>query len=149
MMSFLRRAVLVLALVTSLPAVAEDDLPDTAATPTAESAAAAAQAELDAIGEAMANPLSYLWLIFTQNDLIWPDGDLLDDLDLDAKPQNVFMLSPVLSMQLTENWKTIFRPVIPIVSYNTIDNVNFSTSTPTSFSGIDRKRASGLGDIVL
>jgi hypothetical protein len=149
MMRFLRRAVLVVALVTSLPAVAEDQLPDTAATPTAESDAAAAQAELDAIGEAMANPLSYLWLMFTQNDLIWPDGDLLDDLDLDAKPQNVFMLSPVLSMQLTENWKTIFRPVIPIVSYNTLDNVNFSTSSPTSFTGIDRSRSSGLGDIVL
>ena len=59
------------------------------------------------------------------------------------------MLNPVLSFQLTEKWKTIVRPVIPIVSFNTVDNVNFSTDTPAGTIGIDRERESGLGDIVL
>ena len=35
--------------------------------------------EIDKIAEALANPLSYLWLLFTQNDTIWFDGDLMDD----------------------------------------------------------------------
>lgn len=106
-------------------------------------------AELDAIGEAMANPLSYLWLLFMQNDTIWPDGDILDDLDLDPKVQNTFLLQPVLSVQLTEQWKTIFRPVIPIQSFNTVDNINFSTGATGNTVGIDRSRETGLGDIVL
>jgi hypothetical protein len=104
--------------------------------------------DLDAIGEAMANPLSYLWLMFMQNDTIWNNGEILNDLGLDAEPQNVFLLQPVLSMQLTEKWKTIFRPVLPIVSYNTVDNVNLSTVTP-GVTGITRERETGLGDIVL
>lgn len=32
------------------------------------------------IAEALANPLSYLWLIFMQNDTSWYDGDILDRL---------------------------------------------------------------------
>ena len=107
------------------------------------------QAELDAIGEAMANPLSYLWLMFMQNDTIWSDGDILDDLDLDAKAQNTFLVNPVLSVQLTEQWKTIIRPVIPIHSFNTLDNINFSTGTTQDTFGISRSRETGLGDIVL
>ena len=109
----------------------------------------AASDDLDAIGEAMANPLSYLWLAFMQNDLVWPEGDVLDRLNKDARPQNTFLLNPVLSIQLTERWKTIIRPVIPIVSFNVVDNVNFSTGTPVSPAGVQRERETGLGDIVL
>ena len=32
-----------------------------------------------------------------------------------------------MSIQLTEDWKTIFRPVIPINSFETVDNVDIST----------------------
>ena len=150
-------------LLVALPAVGdEESAAESAATaeaaagqgevsvePSAMSEVAAKKAEMDAIAEAMANPLSYLWLAFMQNDTIWPEGDLLDAQNKDGNPQNVFMLNPVLSIQLTEKWKTIFRPVIPIVSYNTFDNVNFSTDTPGNLTGVERERESGLGDIVL
>jgi hypothetical protein len=142
----LRIVVLVLSLLMALTAAAEEEAP---AVPSASSKVAADKAEMDAIAEAMANPLSFLWLAFMQNDTIWPEGDLLDTQNENADPQNVFMLNPVLSVQLTEKWKTIFRPVIPIVSYKTLDNVNFSTDSPGNLTGINSDRESGLGDIVL
>jgi hypothetical protein len=109
----------------------------------------AVEQNLDAVAEAMANPLSYLWMLSTQNDTIWYDGDLVDDLGEDAKVQNTLLINPVLSMQLTENWKAIFRPVIPINSFETVDNVNISTDTPGAVTGVDFDRETGLGDIVL
>ena len=105
--------------------------------------------DLDAIGEAMANPLSYLWLMFMQNDTIWNQGKALNRQNLDGKAQNVFMLNPVLSIQLTEKWKTIFRPVIPINAFNTLDGVGIVSTTPAPTLGVNRNSESGLGDIVL
>ena len=104
---------------------------------------------LDAIGEAMANPLSYLWLTFMQNDTVWYDGDIADALGEDPKAQNTFLFQPVISMQLTEQWKMVLRPVIPINSFETVDNVNLSTTNPGQVTGIDFARETGIGDIVL
>jgi hypothetical protein len=101
------------------------------------------------IAEALANPLSYLWLMFTQNDTKWYDGDLLDRLGEDAKVQNTFLIQPVMSIQLTEKWKTIFRPVIPINSFDTVDGIDISTDTPAGITGVDFDRETGLGDIIL
>ena len=101
------------------------------------------------LAEAMANPLSYLWLMFTQNDTKWYDGDIMDSLGEDSKIMNTTLLMPVLSMQLTEKWKTIFRPVIPINSFDTIGNVDISTGTVPEITGIEFDRKTGLGDIVL
>jgi hypothetical protein len=105
--------------------------------------------EMDKIGEAMANPLSYLWLLFTQNDTIWYDGEIAKRLGEDAKVQNTFLLNPVLSLQLTENWKAIIRPVIPINSFETVGGVDVSTTTPGQVTGVNFERETGLGDIVL
>jgi hypothetical protein len=52
-------------------------------------------------------------------------------------------------MQLTEQWKMVLRPVIPINSFETVDNVNLSTTTPGQVTGVDFKRETGIGDIVL
>ncbi|MEN8757715.1 MAG: hypothetical protein ABF303_04565 [Desulfobacterales bacterium] len=101
------------------------------------------------IAEALANPLSYLWLMFTQNDTKWYDGDLLDRLGEDAKVQNTLLIQPVMSMQLTEEWKTILRPVIPINSFETVGNVDITTGTVPDITGIDFDRETGLGDIIL
>jgi hypothetical protein len=101
------------------------------------------------IAEAMLNPLSYLWLAFMQNDTTWYDGDLMDQLNEDSKVQNTTLIMPVLSMQLTEKWKTIIRPVIPINSFNTVGGVDISTSTTPSVTGVDFDRETGLGDMVL
>jgi hypothetical protein len=97
----------------------------------------------------MANPLSYLWLMFNQNDTVWYDGDVADALGEDAKVQNTFLINPVIPMQLTEKWKLVLRPVIPINSFETVDNVNITTDTPGRVSGVDFKRKTGIGDVVL
>lgn len=101
------------------------------------------------IAEAMNNPLSYLWLLFIQNDAAWWTGDKLDMLNTGTKFQNTTLIQPVMSVQLTEKWKSIFRPVIPINSFNTVGNMNISTDTPGQVTGVDFERKTGLGDIVL
>ena len=117
--------------------------------PLSASAPPSDMSEEDQIAEALANPLSYLWLMFTQNDTIWYDGDIADALGEDAKVQNTLLIQPVLSFQLTKNWKTIIRPVIPINSFETVGNVDISTTTPGGVTGVDFERKTGLGDIVL
>jgi hypothetical protein len=84
-----------------------------------------------------------------QNDTIRYDGDILDALGEDAQTQNITLIQPVLSMQLTKKWKTIFRPVIPINSFKVPGNVNISTENPGQITGVDLDRETGLGDIVL
>jgi hypothetical protein len=111
--------------------------------------AAGEMSEEEKIAEAIANPLSYLWLLFMQNDTFSYDGDALDGLGESAKTQNVFLINPVLSLQLTQKWKMIFRPVIPINSFNTVDNVTVSAGNPSTPIGVDFERETGLGDIVL
>lgn len=101
------------------------------------------------IAEAMANPLSNLWLIFIQNDTTWYKGDLLDTLGEDTKVQNTTLIQPVMPFQLTEEWKVIFRPVIPINSFETVENVDISTGAVPSITGVDFERKTGLGDVVL
>jgi hypothetical protein len=105
--------------------------------------------EMAKMGEALANPLSYLWLAFLQNDTKWYDGDLLDTLNEDSKVQNTLLIQPVMSFQLTEKWKTIFRPVIPINSFETVGNVDITTGTVPEITGVDFERETGLGDIIL
>ena len=64
------------------------------------------------INEMINNPLGELWMLFTQNDTTWYDGDALDFLGEDKKVFNTTTLMPVMPFQLTENWKYIFRPVV-------------------------------------
>jgi len=117
--------------------------------PSAEKAGEADEAAK--IAEALANPLSYLWLMFTQNDTTWYDGDILDRLGEDTKVMNTTLIMPVLSIQLTEKWKTIFRPVIPINSFDTVDNLNVSVDNvgESTIIGAEFDRKTGMGDIVL
>jgi hypothetical protein len=102
------------------------------------------------IAEMVANPLSYLWIMQLQNDTAWWKGDLLDDLDEDAKIMNTTVIQPVMAMQLTTAWKMIFRPIIPIQSFETLRRVNIILDEPAEerLSG-DFSRKTGLGDIIL
>lgn len=102
-----------------------------------------------AIAAAMLNPLSYLWLLFAQNDLITYDGRAMDRIGESKQLQNSTLLMPVLSQQLTEDWKVIFRPVIPINSFKSLDNVNVSLTSTPPVVGAELSRETGLGDIVL
>ncbi len=108
-----------------------------------------AAAEAALIAEALANPLSYLWLMFMQNDTLTYSGSIIDQLGLPDVTNNTLLIQPVLSIQLTEKWKTVIRPVIPINSFETVGNVDLTTGGVSQPFGIDLKRESGLGDIVL
>ena len=103
------------------------------------------------IAEALANPLSYLWLGFMQNDVINYSGNTIDALGEKNIVNNTTLIMPVLSIQLTEQWKTVIRPVLPINNFRTIDNVNLTTGGGPSgpITGVDFERESGIGDFVL
>lgn len=107
------------------------------------------QAEMAQIAEALANPLSYLWMAFAQLDSIQYEGDALDAIGEDDVVNHTLLLQPVMSFQLTNDWKMVFRPVIPINSFETIDNVNLSTGAVEEPFGVDLDRETGIGDIVL
>jgi len=119
--------------------------PTAAATESNDSEAA----EQAKIAEALANPLSYLWMTFMQHDMTWYDGDLLDDLNEDSKLMHTTMIQPVLSFQLTEAWKAIVRPVITINSVDTLDNLDISTGNTSGLIGTDFDRKTGFGDSIL
>ena len=70
------------------------------------------------INEMINNPLGELWILFMQNDVTWYDGDALDFLGEDDKIFNTTTIMPVLSFQLTKNWKYILRPVISIHNWD-------------------------------
>jgi hypothetical protein len=118
----------------------------------ASEAALSAEAQQALIAQALANPLSYLWLGFIQNDVINYTGDIIDALGEKDIVNNTLLIMPVLSIQLTEKWKTVIRPVIPINSFRTVDNVNLFTGgggVGDVPPGVDLTRQTGLGDIVL
>ncbi len=124
--------------------------PEQATTEDQEALAADPEADQTAaVAEALLNPLSSLWIMFAQNDTIWMDGDTLDDLGEGGVVQNTTLLQPVMPFQLTESWKMIFRPVIPINSFDTLDNVDITTGTVPGVTGVNLDRKTGLGDIVL
>lgn len=104
------------------------------------------------INEMINNPIGELWLLYGQNDTTWYDGDALDFLGEDKKIFNTTTIMPVMAFQFTENWKWIFRPVIPIQYW---DAPSVSHGTPTHYPGgtipaeVDFDMETGLGDIVL
>ena len=65
------------------------------------------------IAEMVNNPLSYLWMLATQNDTIFMDGSTPG---ADKITVNRFTIMPVMPMQLTDDLKLIFRPWLPIFS---------------------------------
>lgn len=105
------------------------------------------------IAEMINNPLGNLWLMFTQNDTVWYEGNILDKINEGSKVFNTLLINPVLPMQLTENWKYILRPVIPINSFDLPNDVTISSPgfPPTGEPEIDAdfKTETGLGDIIL
>lgn len=104
----------------------------------------------DQVAELMANPFSYLWFGVIQNDTSWWKGDLLDLTNQDTKVMNTTLIQPVMSLQWSEKWRLIFRPVIPIHSFDALKGFNIIEDEPGKI-GItsDWDRKTGLGDIVL
>jgi hypothetical protein len=106
--------------------------------------------EMAKMAEALNNPLGHLWMLSMQNDTVWYDVDVLDE---DDKVFNTFLFQPVLPMQLTEEWKWIFRPTIPINSFDVPDGLTVSPGPPSEELpeniSLDFDRETGVGDIVL
>ncbi len=103
------------------------------------------------INEMINNPVGELWMLFTQNDTTWYDGDALDFLGEDKKVFNTTTIMPVMPFQLTEDIKYIFRPVIPIHSWDAPSVSRGNTQYPGGDlpASVDFDRQTELGDIVL
>ena len=74
---------------------------------------------LGELGAKLSDPTSDVWALFTEFDFFWSRGDLSDD---DYKFGADMIFQPILPFKLTEDWKVLTRPTIPIV---------FSTPVPT------------------
>ena len=105
------------------------------------------------IAEMVNNPLSYLWMLATQNDTYWYDGNVKG---ADKITVNRFTIMPVMPMQLTENYKLVLRPWMPIYTsrlpWGRADNFKWTGGEigegfPMAISDTDFH--SGIGDLGL
>jgi hypothetical protein len=96
------------------------------------------------VAEKINNPVSDLWLLSVQNGLTWYNGEITDKNRL----LNLTLLQPVLSMQFTEKWRIIVRPVIPIASFP-FSGFDYEEGPKGPIPKPDFGRHSGLGDMVL
>jgi hypothetical protein len=103
------RALLTLLLCTSRPATAVSQ----PARDTAQSGGAPSASE---VGAKLANPLGGVWAIFTENDLLFFDGDINTGSD---PVGGRVTLQPILPIPLygtgEKQWMFITRPIVPIL----------------------------------
>ncbi|MBW2447247.1 MAG: hypothetical protein JRG83_15120 [Deltaproteobacteria bacterium] len=91
------------------------------------------------LGAKLANPLSDVWALFTEFDFIW-NGGRLEDGDID-RPTYSAAFQPILPISLTDDYRLIARPTVPIV---------WSAPVPgPGTTGVDFDRNTGLGDTTL
>ncbi len=100
----------------------QDDMPDSAQV-----------SDLGEISKQINNPVGKLWMLFNQHDYT-----RFEDPSGESREFHSFKFQPVMPMQLTDEWRVIVRPVIPIV-YNEV---------PQGRAG-NWDREFGLGDVVL
>jgi hypothetical protein len=91
------------------------------------------------LGAKLGNPLSDVWALFTEFDFNRSEGDLSGG---DHKFGSDMLFQPVLPFKLTEDWKLITRPVVPVALGTPVpDGIDESQGT----ASFDYKH--GLGDI--
>lgn len=71
----------------------------------------AGHASLSEVGAKLSNPISNVWAHFTEFDLQFSDGDLNKD---DPEVSGGITYQPILPVPLTEKWKVIIRPTVPL-----------------------------------
>jgi hypothetical protein len=99
----------------------------------------AGQGSLAELGAKLSNPLSDVWALFTEFDVNWSEGDISDG---EHKIGGDMLFQPVMPFKLTEGWKLITRPVVPVVLGTPVpDGINESQGG----ASFDYKQ--GLGDI--
>ena len=129
---YLITGVLFLSLACASPLIAADSTVATAA-----KAPVSKHSNLAAIGKKLANPLGNVWALFTEFDLSTKKGDISDN---HSKSSYSMLFQPVLPIPLTEDWKLLTRPTVPII---------FSTPVPEpdSEGGVSYAHKGALGDI--
>lgn len=117
----------------------------------AEEAAAPSQPSDAEIAEMINNPLSYLWMIGMQSDFFFLDGDIPG---ADKVHANMTVVMPVMSTQLMDDYKLIFRPWVPFISMDIPRNrSDLSLTWPEGINGqpqigiSDTSWSSGVGDM--
>jgi hypothetical protein len=103
-------------------------------------ASAGKKDSLGDIGSKLSDPTSDIWALFTEFDFTWSKGDLSGD---EYKFGSDIIFQPIMPFNITEDWKLLTRPTVPII---------LSTPVPTSLNPdgtANFKNKSGLGDISL
>ena len=92
-------------------------------------------ADLGEVAAKLSNPVSDVWALFTELDLSFNNGNVNRG---DDKLGGAMIFQPLLPVPLTEGWKIIVRPTVPI---------QFVQPQPDGFNNYDYE--AGLGDILL
>lgn len=79
-----------------------------------------------------------------QSEFQWYDGQITDKKRL----VNITLIQPVMPLALTENWRMIVRPVIPIASFP-FSGFDYEEGPKGPVPRPDFTRRTGLGDMVL
>ena len=106
--------------------------------------------EMAKIAEAMNNPLGHLWMLFTQHDVSWYDGDIVRAGS--RKTNHTTAFQPVLPFKLTEEWSVIARPTLLVNSFTAPDGFDVVEGEPEDPPSVvlgDFNRETGLGDMIL
>jgi hypothetical protein len=111
----------------------------TAASGQESAGSGAGQGNLAELGAKLSNPLSDVWALFTEFDFNWSEGDISDG---EHKFGSAMLFQPILPFKLTNDWKLITRPIVPVVFGTPVpDGINESKGR----ASFDYKN--GLGDI--
>ena len=103
------------------------------------------------VGAKLSDPLSDVWALFTEFNHVWSDGKITNG----SRESTHIIFQPIMPFKLTENYKLITRPTLPIIpSADIPDHLRINTNgapdhgktTPVTLAWSDK---SGLGDIVL
>ncbi len=97
------------------------------------------QAELAQLAKKLANPVSDVWALFTEFDFAFNKGDLPGG---DGKVSYTTLFQPIMPIKLTEDWKLITRPTLPLVWSTPVPRANAA-------GGIEYDRKTGIGDMLL
>ena len=85
-------------------------------------------ASLDEIGRKLANPVSDVWALFTEFDLGFNSGE--GRLNGQTPGQNYVyfqtIFQPIMPIKLTDSWKLITRPTLPVIWTSPDPTKNFS-----------------------
>jgi len=72
-----------------------------------------------AAGKALSDPLSDIWALFTEIDYTFSNGDLSDK---NYHNGQAVIFQPIMPIPLTEGWKMLTRPTLPIIVGTDVPN---------------------------